>query len=98
MDQIDKVQAVVRKFYDAEAAYMASKSPDFTPVAEALSADILLCEPVSLPCGGEYRGHAAFEHWLRTFANTWSSMEVRVSEMFSKLDFGHFRLGSMRLR
>ena len=43
----------------------------------------LLCEPASLPYGGEYRDRDAFERWLRAFAGTWSSMEVRDAEMFA---------------
>lgn len=76
-------EAAVGRFYKAEAAYMASNFPDFAPIAELLSEDVLLCEPASLPYGGEYRGHAAFERWLRAFRETWSSLDVRGSETFA---------------
>lgn len=76
----------IQDFYEAEAAYMASDTRNFAPVAEMLSKDVLLCEPASLPYGGEYRGHDGFERWLRAFADTWSSMEVRHSEVFAMGD------------
>ena len=83
MGDPDAAKAAVQSFYDAEAGYMASESRDFAPVAETLCENVLLCKPASLPYGGEYRGHDAFERWLRAFAGTWSSMEVRNSEMFA---------------
>ena len=73
-------EAAVQNFYKAEAAYMASNTPDFAPVAETLSEDVLLCEPASLPYGGDYRGHDDFERWLRAFSATWSSLDVQGSE------------------
>ena len=78
--------AAVRRFYAADAAYMAAGSREFGPVADTLTEDVLLCEPASLPYGGEYRGHAAFERWLRAFSGTWSSLEVRDAETFAAGD------------
>ena len=81
MDRAEAEQAVQR-FYEAEAAFMASETRDFSRVAATLTEDILLCEPASLPYGGEYRGHAAFEQWLQAFADTWSSMEMHGAQTF----------------
>ena len=81
MDRAEAEQAVQR-FYEAEAAFMASETRDFSRVAATLTKDILLCEPASLPYGGEYRGHAAFEQWLQAFADTWSSMEMHGAQTF----------------
>ena len=82
MSQSGSGQLAVRRFYEAEAAYMASDQPDFAPVAATLDADCLLCEPASLPYGGEWRGRDGVERWLRMFRETWSSLEVRDSKLF----------------
>ena len=79
----DAAKAAVHRFYDAEAGYMLSATRDFAPVAETLSENVLLCEPASLPYGGEYRGRTGFERWLRAFADSWSSIEVRDVELFA---------------
>ena len=76
----DDVRSAVQRFYEAEADFMASGAPDFAPVAETLTENVLLLEPAALPYGGEYRGRDSFERWLRAFKGTWSSMEVRDSE------------------
>ncbi len=46
---------VLQRFYEAEARFMAAEQPDFGPVAPTLHPDCLLCEPESLPYGGEWR-------------------------------------------
>lgn len=75
---------VLQRFYEAEARYMSAELPDFGPVAATLHADCLLCEPESLPYGGEWRGHDGVERWMRLFRATWSSLEVRNSEVFGE--------------
>ena len=62
---------------------MASSEPNFAAVAATLTEDCLLCEPASLPYGGEWRGHDGVEQWLRAFRATWASMEMRDSRLFS---------------
>ncbi len=86
MDETDPGRRAVRRFYEAEARYMSADAADFTPVAATLHQDCLLCEPASLPYGGEWRGHEGFERWMRLFKATWSSMEVRGSELFGEGD------------
>ena len=77
---------VLHRFYEAEARYMAAEHPDFAPVAATLHPDCLLCEPASLPYGGEWRGRNGVERWMRMFKATWSSLEVRDSEVFGEGD------------
>ncbi len=77
---------VLQRFYEAEARYMAAEHPDFGPVAATLHPDCLLCEPASLPYGGEWRGRGGVERWMRLFRATWSSLEVRGSEIFGEGD------------
>ncbi len=76
----------VTQFYAAEAAFMAADTPDFGPVAATLDEACLLHEPKSLPYGGEWRGHDGFERWMRLFKDTWVSMDVSGSEMFTQGD------------
>ena len=37
----------------------------------------MLYQPASLPYGGEWRGPASFEAWMRAFGEQWSSLEVK---------------------
>ena len=77
---------VLQRFYEAEARYMAADQPDFAPVAATLHPDCRLCEPASLPYGGDWRGRDGVERWLRMFKATWSSLEVRDSQVFGDGD------------
>ena len=77
---------VLQRFYEAEARYMAAEHPDFGPVAATLHPECLLCEPASLPYGGEWRGRDGVERWMRLFRATWSSLEVRGSEIYGEGD------------
>ena len=77
---------VLQRFYEAEARFMAAEQPDFEPVALTLHPDCLLCEPASLPYGGEWRGQDGVERWIRMFKATWSSLEVRDSQVFGDGD------------
>ena len=78
---------VLQRFYEAEARFMAAaEQPDFGPVAATLHPDCLLYEPESLPYGGEWRGRDGVERWMRLFKATWSSLEVRDSQVFGDGD------------
>ena len=77
---------VLQRFYEAEALFMAADQPDFGPVAATLHRDCLLCEPASLPYGGEWRGRGGVERWMRMFKATWSSLEVRGAQVFGEGD------------
>ncbi len=72
----------LRRFYAAEAAYLAGGGGDFAPIAATLDPDVVIRQPASLPYGGEWRGHAGFEAWMRAFAEQWAAMDVTGSELF----------------
>ena len=78
----ESAKAVIERFYAAEAAYLLAPEPDFAPVAATLDAECVIYQPASLPYGGEWRGHAGFEKWLRAFSKIWASLEVKGSELF----------------
>ena len=75
--------ANLQRFYAAESAYLLAAEPDFSPIAATLDPECVVYQPASLPYGGEWRGHAGFESWMRAFAEVWSSLEVRGSQTFS---------------
>lgn len=64
------------RFYAAETAYLAPDGGDFSVIAETLDSDCVLFQPASLPYGGEWRGPAGFEAWMKAFSEQWSSLEV----------------------
>ena len=74
--------ATLRQFYAAESAYLFAAEPDFAPIAATLDPECIIHQPASLPYGGEWRGHAGFEAWMRAFTAVWSSLEVREPELF----------------
>ncbi len=76
----------LRQFYAAEAAYLAAGGGDFAPIAATLDRDVVIHQPASLPYGGEWRGHAGFEAWMRAFADQWAAMDVTGSELFQAGD------------
>ena len=75
---------VLQRFYEAEARFMVAEQSEFEPVAATLHPDCLLCEPASLPYGGEWRGWDGVERWMRMFKATWSSLEVRDSQVLRR--------------
>ena len=72
----------LRRFYAAEAAYLAAGGGDFTGIAATLDPEVVIRQPASLPYGGEWRGHPGFEAWMRAFAGQWAAMDVTGSELF----------------
>ena len=74
--------ANLERFYAAEAAYLLAAAPDFAPIAATLDPECVIYQPASLPYGGEWRGHAGFEAWMRAFSGVWSSLEVKGAEVF----------------
>ena len=74
--------AAIERFYAAEAAYLRPGGGDFAALAATLDPECVLYQPASLPYGGEWRGPAGFERWLRAFGEQWSSLEVRDSEFY----------------
>ena len=76
----------LKRFYEAESAYLASGGGDFSGVAGTLDPDCVIFQPTSLPYGGEWRGHSGFEAWMRAFAEQWSSLEVKDSKLYPNGD------------
>ena len=71
----------MERFYAAEAKFMAEGASDFSEVAAMLDAECALFEPESLPYGGEWRGVAGVEAWMKQFSAIWRTLEVREPEM-----------------
>lgn len=76
----------LKAFYDAEDRYIKEGGGDFSTIAATLHPECVIFQPASLPYGGEWRGHAGFEAWMKAFAQQWSSMEVRNPETFVQED------------
>ena len=74
--------ATIERFYAAEAAYLAPGGGDFGVLAETLDPECVLYQPASLPYGGEWRGPAGFERWMKAFSAQWSSLEVKDAEFY----------------
>jgi ketosteroid isomerase-like protein len=77
----DALQTLLR-FYEAETHYLSPQGGDFSRIAETLDPECVLVQPASLPYGGEWRGHAGFEAWMRAFGACWSRLEVRDPQLF----------------
>ncbi len=74
------------RFYEAESAYLATGGRDFSAIAAALDPECVIYQPASLPYGGEWRGHRGFEAWMQAFAQQWSSLEVKGTELYPNGD------------
>ena len=81
----------IRRFYEAEAAYLAPGGGDFQAMAATLDVECVLYQPASLPYGGEWRGPAGFEQWMKAFGEQWTSLEVKDSRFYPDGDvvFSH---------
>ena len=82
MGSSDDALATLMRFYAAETAYLAPGGGDFAVIAETLDPDCVLYQPASLPYGGEWRGPAGFEAWMKAFGTQWSSLEVRDPQFY----------------
>ena len=76
----------LKRFYEAESAYLAPDGGDFSGVAATLDQDCVIVQPKSLPYGGEWRGHSGFEAWMKAFAEQWSSLQVKNAELYPNGD------------
>ncbi len=76
----------LNRFYEAESAYLGAGGGDFSEVAATLDPDCVIFQPASLPYGGEWRGHSGFEAWMKAFAEQWSSLQVKDSELYPNGD------------
>ncbi len=85
-DKEQQSEETLKRFYEAESAYLASGGGDFSGVAATLDPDCVIFQPTSLPYGGEWRGRSGFEAWMKAFAEQWSSLQVRHSELYPNGD------------
>ncbi len=74
--------STLRRFYEAEGAYLAAEGGDFSLIAATLDPECVIYQAASLPYGGVWRGHSGFEAWMKAFTREWSSLEVRGSEFY----------------
>jgi ketosteroid isomerase-like protein len=77
MTSTDDSFATLMQFYEAETAYLASETRDFSILAPTLDPEVEIHQPASLPYGGVWRGHDGFEAWMRAFGEQWAHLEVR---------------------
>jgi len=82
----DEALATLMRFYEAETAYLAPGGGDFSVIAATLDPECVLYQPASLSYGGEWRGPAGFEAWMRAFGEQWSSLEVRDPQFYPSGD------------
>ena len=68
----------LKRFYEAESAYLAPSGGDFSEVAATLDPDCVIFQPTSLPYGGEWRGHGGFEAWMKAFAEDGRRCRSRI--------------------
>ncbi|PRX59068.1 hypothetical protein B0I32_121172 [Nonomuraea fuscirosea] len=76
----DDAWAVMRKFYQAEAAYVAAGgfgAASYDQVAAYLDPEVVLHQAPGLPFTGTgtWRGHDGMERFLARFSEVWESME-----------------------
>lgn len=83
---MDAALNTLMRFYAAETAYLAPNGDDFSVIAQTLDPDCVLHQPASLPYGGEWRGPAGFEAWMKAFGAQWSSLEVRDPRFYPSGD------------
>ncbi|MEV5498593.1 hypothetical protein AB0M50_24665 [Nonomuraea fuscirosea] len=81
----DDAWAVMRKFYQAEAAYVAAGgfgAASYDQVAAYLDPEVILHQAPGLPFTGTgtWRGHDGMERFLARFSEAWESMEFLEQE------------------
>lgn len=82
MPESDHALATLKRFYEGETAYLASGRGEFSAVADTLDPECVLYQPASRPYGGEWRGPAGVEAWMKAFGEQWFSLEVRNPEFY----------------
>ncbi len=82
--------AVLKRFYDAEGAYMnaggTSGGASFAPLAATLDPEVVLHQSPDLPWGGEFHGHAGYEDWARQMSEAFDQLEVKDRQLFAEGD------------
>ena len=79
--------AVLRRFYEAEAAYMeaggAAHGASFDAIAATLDPGVALHQSPDLPWGGEFHGHAGYAEWARQMSEAFDRLAVRDEQLFA---------------
>ena len=73
---------VIQRFYEAEGAYLEAGGGDLSAMMANLDPECVLFQPACLPYGGERRGHAGWEAWMKAFARQWTSMDMKHSALY----------------
>ena len=82
--------AVLKRFYEAESAYMnaggEAGGASFAPLAAILDPEVVLHQSSDLPWGGEFQGHAGYEAWARQMSEAFDQLEVKDRQLFAQGD------------
>ena len=82
--------AVLKRFYEAEGAYMnaggKAGGASFAPLAATLDREVVLHQSPDLPWGGEFHGHAGYEDWARQMSVAFDQLEVKDRQLFAEGD------------
>ena len=78
--------AAIKRFYEAEGAYMNASDPasgaSFDALASTLDEDVVLHQSPDLPWGGEFYGHAGYEDWAKRMSRAFDSLVVEDARFF----------------
>lgn len=78
---------VVRRFYQAESAYMNAGGPaggaSFQAMADTLDPEVILHQTPDLPWGGEYRGHDGYEDWAKKMSAAFDRLAVQDTQFLT---------------
>ena len=81
---------VVERFYAAEAVYMRAGGGEagasFADMAATLDPGVVLHQSPDLPWGGEFHGHAGYEHWARQMSRAFDRLAVEETRFFVQAD------------
>ena len=79
--------AVLKRFYEAEGAYMnaggETGGASFDALAATLDPNVVLHQSPDLPWGGEFYGHAGYEDWARQMSEAFDQLEVKDRQLFA---------------
>lgn len=81
---------VIRRFYQAENAYMNAGGPNggasFAAMADTLDPGVVLHQTPDLPWGGEFHGHAGYEDWARQMSAAFDRLKVEDARFLTEGD------------
>ena len=79
--------AVLKRFYEAEGAYMSAGGDgggaSFDALAATLDPNVVLHQSPDLPWGGEFHGHAGYEDWARRMSGAFDQLGVKDRQLFA---------------